>query len=217
MSTGLELPAVTLRPARLDDARIAAELIILSMRGEADVFFGHEKQLPALEVAGRMFQCAGGRFSYLWATTADVEHHPAGLLLAYPGCHLPGLDRATGRYFLKLFGIGAVVRLIMRMLPYSLQEAEPDEFYISNVAVLPSFQGRKIGTSLLVRAEELAQRHGFEKCALMVESENENARRLYERAGYQVVSTKWPPFTGGIGFHRMVKHLAGSTASLKSA
>jgi ribosomal protein S18 acetylase RimI-like enzyme len=207
MKSAIDSPGLTLRPARPNDAPVAANLILLSMRGEADVLFGHEKHLSASDVAGKLFMRKGERFSFEYATVAEINRHPAGLLLAYPGQILPRLDRVTGRHFLELFGIGAMFRMMIRILPYNLREAERDEYYLSNVAVLPSFQGQGIGTLLMAYADEKAQVSGLEKCSLMVESENDGARRLYEREGYDVVSTHRLPFKHGMGFHRMVKRL----------
>jgi len=49
------------------------------------------------------------------------------------------------------------------------------------------------------------------KCSLIVSLENEGARRLYLRRGYQVVKTKlfsrWLRRSGESGYQRMVKSL----------
>jgi ribosomal protein S18 acetylase RimI-like enzyme len=55
-------------------------------------------------------------------------------------------------------------------------------------AVVPSLQGRGIGTALLYEAEEVAQNRLFHAVVLGVEDRNPRARRLYERLGYDVVA-----------------------------
>jgi hypothetical protein len=64
---------------------------------------------------------------------------------------------------------------------------------------------------LLKHADTLAQTAGFMKCSLLVTQDNP-ARRLYERAGYRTIDTfaiTHPIVAHGSGgFYRMVKELS---------
>lgn len=51
--------------------------------------------------------------------------------------------------------------------------------------VIPWMQGMKIGSRLLRAAEQELRRHGFAWAELGVEPGNPEARRLYERLGYE--------------------------------
>jgi ribosomal protein S18 acetylase RimI-like enzyme len=53
--------------------------------------------------------------------------------------------------------------------------------------VMIPFQNLGIGARLIVSAEELLKAQGFRKSELGVEKDNPDARRLYERLGYQVI------------------------------
>lgn len=208
---------VTLRPAYQHDAQVAAELIILSMGKEAEAFLDREHHRSASEVVAELFARIGGRFSHAVATVANTGRQPAGLLLAFPAHHIFQLDWFTGIHLLEIFGLGEMVRLVSRIFPYSLiREAEQDEYYISNVAVLPRFQRHGIGNRLLAHAEELARVSGLKKCSLMVGFENYHALGLYERRGYRIVTTKQLPFNHGMGFHRMVKSLLAPAVPLEN-
>jgi RimJ/RimL family protein N-acetyltransferase len=54
------------------------------------------------------------------------------------------------------------------------------------VGVLPSHQGRGLGTALLAALERWAVSEGLKRLELTVRVDNDRARRLYERAGYRV-------------------------------
>lgn len=63
------------------------------------------------------------------------------------------------------------------------------------LAVLPEYRGRGIGTALLAAAIELARAHGATTLSLSVETGNDRARRLYDRAGFVVVGREGGAFT----------------------
>ena len=122
------------------------------------------------------------------------------------------LDLATGRNLLSILGFSAMQRLTQRMLPMTgVHEAERGEYYISNIAVLPDFQGRGHGKRLLTFAEEQARKLGLKKCSLVVNQHNEKAIPFYEHLGYQMVRSE--KFKGRLaetegGYHRMVKEMS---------
>ena len=212
-------PAVTIRPARPQDASLAARLIYLTMGVEADWLFGQEKGLSTLEVLARLFARRDHRAAYDLTHLAERDGQAAGLLLAYPGRRLSGLNLRTGWQYLRLFGLRAALRLAKLQPAYAdLVESQDDEFYISNIAVLPEYQGQGIGSVLMAYAEELACKAGLRKCSLIVAFGHAPARRLYERLGYavdRVFSSAHPKVAEGSGgYHRMVKPLPALAESL---
>jgi ribosomal protein S18 acetylase RimI-like enzyme len=60
--------------------------------------------------------------------------------------------------------------------------------YIYAFRVRPAFRNSGLGTRMLEVAEADLYRRGFETVTLNVAQTNPDARRLYERSGYQVVS-----------------------------
>jgi ribosomal protein S18 acetylase RimI-like enzyme len=86
------------------------------------------------------------------------------------------------------------------------REAYHDEFFLGNLGILPSMQGRSFGSQMLAYAEKLARDNSLMKCSLIVGGYNTNARRLYERVGYQVVESVQAE-KEDLGYHRMVKVL----------
>jgi ribosomal protein S18 acetylase RimI-like enzyme len=65
-------------------------------------------------------------------------------------------------------------------------EDKPEEIYLGLIELLPEYQGRGIGTSLLNRLIERAQATG-RALTLHVLKTNHPARRLYERHSLRVV------------------------------
>jgi ribosomal protein S18 acetylase RimI-like enzyme len=61
--------------------------------------------------------------------------------------------------------------------------------HLSGVAVEPNRWGEGFATSLLVFAEAEVRRRGFRRFRLHVLEENERARTLYERLGWNLVAT----------------------------
>lgn len=80
-----------------------------------------------------------------------------------------------------------------------LEAMAPDSWYVNGLATRPGFQGKGMGSALLAFAESLAREANSEYLSLIVASDNENAKRLYQAAGYRLVAkqdgwelmTKW--------------------------
>jgi ribosomal protein S18 acetylase RimI-like enzyme len=201
---------LAIRPADPDDVRFASRLVYLSMGELADYLFGGV-HLSVDEILARLFLLEGDRFSWKISDIAEWDGEPSGMLVSFPGREFTRREMAIGLGLLKLCGFFDVLRLSMRALSIANGvETYRDEYYLANMAVLPDFQGRGIGSGLLENAEKKARSVGLKKCSLIVDTENPAARRLYERCGYQVVFTKTypgPAENAHAGYHRMVKEL----------
>jgi ribosomal protein S18 acetylase RimI-like enzyme len=201
---------LAIRPAKLDDAELAACLMYLSMGKLADYLFGGA-QLSVNEILAGLFLMDNNRFSMSTADVAEWDGEPAGMLVSFPGREFIRRELSVGLGLLILCGLFDVMRLSVRALSIAKGvETHRDEYYLANMAVLPDFQGRGIGSALLARAEQRAQEAGLVKCSLIVDTENPEARRLYERFGYRVDLTKTypgPAKDAHAGYHRMVKDL----------
>jgi ribosomal-protein-alanine N-acetyltransferase len=65
-----------------------------------------------------------------------------------------------------------------------------DEIHINNVAVLPRWRGRGLGTALMQHVLAEARRLGARRATLEVRASNVEAIRLYERLGFHVEATR---------------------------
>jgi ribosomal protein S18 acetylase RimI-like enzyme len=200
----------TIRPASADDAPLAARLMYLSMGELADYLFG-KAHLSVDEILTGLFLLEGNRFSQGIADVAEWDGQPAGMLVSFPGWEFTHRELAIGLGLLKLCGPWDVLRLsVPALLIANGVETRRDEYYLANMAVLPEFRRRGIGSALLANAEEKACHAGLRKCSLIVDIENPSARLLYERNGYRVVFSKTypgPAENAHAGYHRMLKEL----------
>lgn len=88
-------------------------------------------------------------------------------------------------------GVRIVGQLFVHM--YHTSSADEDDYphaYIYGFRVRPQFRGQGIGTQLLLKAENDLIQRGFRRISLNVARDNQAARRLYERFGYQVVGAE---------------------------
>ncbi|WEV54262.1 ribosomal protein S18-alanine N-acetyltransferase [Leuconostocaceae bacterium ESL0723] len=64
--------------------------------------------------------------------------------------------------------------------------SQEEDLHISNLAVLPVWQGQGIGSELLLAAQRLAQSANLDRVSLEVRRSNEDAQRLYRRQGFEM-------------------------------
>ncbi len=186
---------MNIRPAQIEDAPIAAELIQETQEGYSDVLLGLGDRARAVKVLAGFFRKGNNRFSYRLTHLAEMDGRVAGLLLVFPGRDFMKLIVPMAWQMLSFFNPWDLLRLALRTpMAFDGEETRPDEFYISHLAVLPEFRRQGVGRALLDHADELARAAGIHKCALCVDLDNPNAQRLYESQGYRVdktVNTPW--------------------------
>ena len=82
---------------------------------------------------------------------------------------------------------------------------------VESIAVIPSFQKKGVGATLLDRIEEAMRERGFHQSILEVREKNESALAFYRNHGYQVTSHMpryyREVYEGSRGAYRMSKNL----------
>jgi ribosomal-protein-alanine N-acetyltransferase len=73
-----------------------------------------------------------------------------------------------------------------------------DELHVNNLAVLPAYRRRGIGTSLLMSVLKEGARLGARRATLEVRRSNEVARRLYEQLGFSTAGVRRAYYTNPI-------------------
>ena len=200
------IATLQIRPASPGDASVAAKLMYATMGSLADYLFNQD--IPSIEKAlAALFSRNAGRFGYQLTAIAESNGEPVGMLVACEGAKLNRANLKTFPHIFPVLGFKHAPGFIFRgvTLPGGA-EAEKDEYYLCNLAVVPSAQGRGFGSQLLQHAEQTARSHGLSKCSLIVGSHNDGAHRLYERTGYRVVESV-PDHNEVPGYYRMVKTL----------
>jgi ribosomal protein S18 acetylase RimI-like enzyme len=176
---------ILIREASPDDARVLAELMNVAGEG-IPAWLWSRMAGPGVDVMVFGAQRVGrteGSFSFRNAHVAVVEGVIAGMLLGY---RLPD-PYETG----ALEEYPEVVRPLI-----GLESLAAGSWYINAVATAVPFRGRGVGTQLMERAQDLAERAGANELSLIVAAQNTVAKELYERLGYETAAAR----PGVLGF-----------------
>ncbi|QRG69474.1 GNAT family N-acetyltransferase [Brevibacillus choshinensis] len=164
-----------IRRATPTDADFAAPLIYEAIGDIAHSLTGATEPNEVIRVMSQFFAQTGNRLSYENAVIAMDKDKPVGLALFYHGSQTQRLDRPFEEHVKRVTG----------ETPHIVKEARDDEFYLDTVVVSGDSRGKGIGKALLNAFEEESERRGHEKIALLVDEDNQRARKLYESIGYR--------------------------------
>jgi ribosomal-protein-alanine N-acetyltransferase len=73
-----------------------------------------------------------------------------------------------------------------------------DEIHINNVAILPDYRGRGLGTRLMRRVLTEGRRLGATRATLEVRASNEDAKRFYEGLGFRATAVRKHYYTNPV-------------------
>ena len=205
--------SIILKPATPDMAPVASTLIYLTMGKIADYLFGSDNAQNAQGLLARLFREKTNRFSYQFTEVAIVSGAITGLAIAYSGQLMKLLELPTSVNLIRASGVFGFIKFIKRAFPlFGVKEVENDEYSISNIAVLPAYQGQGIGKYLLSHLEKTAKKKGFNKISLSVDVKNKHAYSLYKQIGFNVIEKieveSLQKQMGYDGFYRMAKVFA---------
>lgn len=119
----------------------------------------------------------------------DTSGEVLGVILLKEASQGPHDQNLSGRMLIERYGFLPMMRASLLGILIEHRPAE-DELYIDSVAVSPQARGRGLGTLLLEFAAQTAVNRGCRVLSLQVMSQNTRAKQLYERNGFEVVSTR---------------------------
>jgi ribosomal protein S18 acetylase RimI-like enzyme len=126
-----------------------------------------KRDLPSLEWEGEF-----SHFRHLFAEAYRLQELGDVLMWVVD---LPNFG-IIGQLFIQLYG------------PNQIQTSKTKYAYIYGFRIRPDYRGLGIGSRLLTTVESDLIQRDFKRISLNVARDNEAARRLYERAGFQVVA-----------------------------
>lgn len=175
-----------IRLATPADAAVAAPLIIQAMEDLACFFVNSKKPSDALPLFETFFKQKRNQYSFEHTLVYEESDQVAGTLTAYDGGALkalraPFLKHIEEEYSIENFHLE--------------EETEVGELYIDTVSVNPHFQGLGIGTKLIKACFEKAEQLNYDRVGLIVDLENPQAQKLYERLDFKKIKTR--QFMGG--------------------
>jgi len=131
-------------------------------------------------------------YSYTRTRIAELDGVVAGSLLSYPGDIYREMRDKTFRELWPDFFLqhGA-----------SDQEADPGEYYLDTLAVLPDYRRRGIGRALLEDGIQKGLALGYDRITLVADHDMPHLIRLYEMAGFKLADRR---HAFGVDFQRMI-------------
>lgn len=167
---------IVTRPARKSDAAEIALLVNIAVHGgiARGWAYGEEAEgtYDPIEVGRLEMMRDDSEFGWKSVTMAEVEGEVAGMILGYrkPDAFEPVSAEVTGF-----------------MRPIEELEAEANgTWFISMLGVHLMWRSKGVGSQLLEVAGIKRQETAASGLALIVEDDNEGARKLYERRGFGV-------------------------------
>jgi len=182
----LYLANENIRQAKASDFKQVAPLVVQAMDDLTYKFTKSNDSNLGIQLFEYFFQQENNQYSYKNTLVYEKGNQIIGSITAYDGALLdalrsPFLDYLKDNYQLNNF--------------YPEDETEAGEFYIDTVGVSPFFQGKGIGTMLIQSTLEWAKKLNHQRVGLLVDMDNTNAKRLYDRLGFETKSVK--VFMGG--------------------
>ncbi|KAA6440464.1 N-acetyltransferase [Dyadobacter flavalbus] len=183
-----------IRSALPEDAPAVAPLLVLAMDHIAGIFAGSANYTDAIPFFHAFFEADNNQYSYTNTLVFEDRKMVIGSVTGYDGARLHELRKP-------------VVDKLRESNPEFTPEDETEagEFYIDCVSVHPEHQGKGVGKKLILAICDKAAASGFERVGLIVDQVNPQAKRLYEKLGFEVAGEK--DFLGHRYFHMVKKVL----------
>lgn len=182
---------LSIRDATPSDAPFLAKCIMAGMH-----FYDFETQIPSeRDIYDRLVECERREdllYSYARTRIAEVDGSVAGSLLSYPGDIYREMREKTFRELWLDF---------VKMDQASDQEADPGEYYLDTLAVLPQYRRRGIGRALLEDGIRKGQSLGYGRITLVADHDMPHLIKLYEEIGFRKEEIR---HAFGVDFQRMV-------------
>ncbi len=171
----------TIRPARSEDFKQVAPLIIQAMEDLACTFANTEDSEMAIPLFEHFFQQKANQYSFENTLVYEEDNEIAGSITVYDGALLPAYREPFLKYIAENYN---VKDLIIE------NETLIGELYIDSLSVFPKHQGKGIGSKLLLAIKAKAKEEGHKKIGLLVDFKNPSAKKLYSALGFESVGKK---------------------------
>ena len=174
-----------IRPATPTDASAVAPLMFQAMEEIVYKMIGKDHKEEAIALLKTLFEQEDNQYSYKNAWVYEEEGAVIGSVIAYDGAHLHRLRAPVLALIRSSYGIDIVLE----------DETAEGELYIDTLSVLPTAQGKGIGSQLVAHLKKVAT----QPIGLLVDVQNPKAERLYTRLGFEYINHQ--ELAGGIYKH----------------
>ena len=170
-----------IRNAKQEDATAVVPLIIQAMGELANKFSNTKDIAKTTALFEYFFKQPDNQYSYQNTLVYEEDGLILGSLNAYDGGKLLEL-RKNFLDYLKAHN------QLTKFNPEP--ETEAGEFYLDTISVNPEAQGKGIGKKLINAFCKLSTSKQFNRVGLIVDHVNPDARKVYEKVGFQVVGQR---------------------------
>ena len=171
-----------IRNATPTDALAVAPLMFQAMEEIVYKMIGKPHKEEAIDLLAQLFVQKNNQYSYENAWVYEEAGSVIGSVIAYDGAQLHAL------------------RAPVLALDIGLEdETSAGELYIDTLSVLPTAQGRGIGSKLVRHLCEVSS----QPLGLLVDVNNPEAERLYTRLGFEYLNHQ--ELAGGVYKHLILK------------
>lgn len=169
-----------IRKANASDAKPIATFLMLAMEEIFYGFIGERDYDLAIEVLETLVHSRSNQYSYENCWVAELNSEPVAVACVYDGGKLYDLRKPVEELIKTRFN-----------RDFSPEdETQSGEFYIDCVGVSEQHQGKGLGSKMFkFLIDEFVNKRN-KILGLLVEEENPNAKRLYEKLGFIVVGEK---------------------------
>ncbi|MDE6295921.1 MAG: GNAT family N-acetyltransferase [Muribaculaceae bacterium] len=186
-----------IRPATINDSPLIGYAITLAIGDDitANLAGDHHTTDEVADLFASLARRTDTQYSYL-NTLVAVDDNDAvmGVAIAYDGALLHHLR--------EQFIAAAEQKLDLVFEGELIDETDAEEFYLDTLAVFPEYRRQGIAGRLIKATAERAVQVG-KPLGLLVDKDNERARRLYESSGFRYVGDR--PFAGEMMDHLIMR------------
>lgn len=171
---------ITIRKATKKDAKKIATYMMLAMEDIVYAFIGERSKNKALFFLESLITQKNNQYSYENCWVMTDNNNVIAMANLYNGADLEKLRKP-------------VIKQIKDLFNYDLScenETQEGEFYIDCIGVNPNFQGKGVGSKILRFLIDEYVYKRKEVLGLLVDKDNPNAKKLYLKLGFKVVSKK---------------------------
>lgn len=169
-----------IRKAKIEDSESVTTLLMLATGEVIYKFIGGQDYSKAFNFLLHFVQNEDNQYSYQNCYVAVEKDEIVGAVLAYDGAKLEELRKPVLKYIHRHFDAQLAVEA----------ETQAGEFYLDSLGILPTHQGKGIGSQLIqFIITEKSMKKGM-TLGLLVDKTNPGAKKLYLKLGFMPVGEK---------------------------
>ena len=169
-----------IRKATIEDKKSIAYFLFLAMEDIVYQFIGQKSQEAALLFLEQMAAQKNNQYSYENCWIAEDNQIPVATINIYDGAMLETLKKPIKTQLQSMFSQNFNFE----------DETASGEMYIDCIGVHPNWQGKGIGSKLILfLIEEYVQKNN-QTLGLLVDKKNPSAKRLYLKLGFKKIGEK---------------------------